>query len=182
MGEEPPPSVRDRGRIDQGVPGVAGDRPLGAGRSRIDGALGAAQGPERRRVCPGLRAGERGGDLCRGADAQSLANGQAIRRAGQIDRRRSHYERDTCDSAGQRSAWKGKRLQLLSHRRDGAPHADREAGSVRRRGRGLSGRMPTALIKASRAMVGVIRGRAWDFFKIMPAARGAAGQGQVIKT
>ena len=75
------------------------------------------------------------GDLCRGADTQSVAARRRVRRAGQADRRRSQPQGRTRDRADQPCARHRERLRLLLRRRHRPPAADREAGGVRPAGR-----------------------------------------------
>ena len=77
----------------RGIPAVARHGALGRRRARIDGALGAAQEPGRRRLRIGVRSGKRSRHLRAGDELEPVAESERIRRSGQIDRLRSGHER-----------------------------------------------------------------------------------------
>ena len=123
------------------IPPVARDSALGARRARIDGAFGAAPKPGRRRLRTRLRSGKRGGDLCAGDDAQSVARSLSIRRPGQADRLRSEHERRAGNGPGEPGAGCRGRLRLQLRRRYRTSSADRKAARLRTPHRRFPGEM-----------------------------------------
>src|SRR6476620_2948713 len=98
LGARPPPPVRLGGGPDLRISAVARHQGLGIRRARAYGALGPAQESRWRWLLPRVRARERGRDLRRGADAQSVAARRRVRRTGETDRSRS--EREECTGHG----------------------------------------------------------------------------------